>query len=86
MPNSNYVKGRRKEYAIVKDLKDEGFHIAQRSAGSHSPIDVFAINKRTKTIKFVQSKPDNFSTRETKKLINELNYLNGVWKVEFELR
>jgi len=45
MPNKNYVNGRNKEYKVCKQLKEIGFDIAQRSAGSHSPIDIFAINR-----------------------------------------
>ena len=45
MPNKNYIKGRRKEYKICKKLIEKGFDIAQRTAGSHSPIDIIVINK-----------------------------------------
>ena len=85
MPNKNYLKGRTKEYAIVKQLKAEGFEIAQRTAGSHSPIDVFAINKFTRVIKFIQAKPDNFSEKEKRKINNELSWLNNMFRVEFEI-
>ncbi len=85
MPNANYVKGRRKEYKIVKNLKNDGFDIAQRTAGSHSPIDVFAIHKRDKKIVFVQSKPDNYPEYEIKKIHEELDFLNDEFIVEFWL-
>jgi Holliday junction resolvase len=39
---TNYVKGRRAEYEIIDMVEAEG-GVAVRSAGSHSPIDVFAI-------------------------------------------
>lgn len=82
MPNKNYVKGRRKEYKIMKELKKDGFDIAQRTAGSHSPIDVFAINKLTRVIKLIQAKPDDFNSR---KIERELNWLNNIFRVEFEV-
>lgn len=85
MPNKNYVAGRRKEYKICNDLKADGFDIAQRSAGSHSPIDVFAIHKLDKKIIFVQSKPDSFPKSEAKKINDELGYLKGKFEVEFWL-
>ena len=85
MPNKNYLKGRRKEYKIVKELKEQGFDIAQRSAGSHSPIDIFAVNKLTKVIKMVQAKPNNFSDLNIKRLNDELGWLNGMFRVEFEV-
>ena len=82
MVNKNYIKGRRKEYAICDKLKKEGFDIAQRSAGSHSPIDVFAINKTTKTIKLIQAKPKDYNPT---KIEEELSWLNNVFRVEFEV-
>ena len=78
--NKNYTKGRRKEYKICNQLKSEGWIIVQRTAGSHSPIDVFAIKKGK--IKLVQAKPDNFNAS---KILKELNWLNGKFKVEFEV-
>lgn len=85
MPNKNYVKGRNKEYRICAQLKAEGYEIAQRSAGSHSPIDVFAIRKSDKKIKFIQSKPENYGKTASERIINDLEYLRGSWTVEFEL-
>lgn len=84
--NKNYQKGLRKEYKTVHNLKKEGYEIAQRSAGSHSPIDVFAINKKEKKIVFVQCKPDNFSKTKGKKILEDLEYLKGKFEVEFWLR
>ena len=86
MVNKNYKKGRRKEYKLIKELKEMGFDIAQRTAGSHSPIDIFAIHKRKKLIAFIQSKPDNFPKSQKQKILDELNYLNGVWRVVFALK
>lgn len=85
MPNRNYINGRRKEYAIIKELKERGFNIAQRTAGSHSPIDVFGISKDKKVITFIQSKPTNFSARKKEEILKELDYLNDNFKVEFKL-
>ena len=86
MPNKNYVKGRKKEYAIVKALKEAGYDIAQRSAGSHSPIDIFAIRKRDKVVRLVQAKPDNFPASEEKKIKDELAWLQGEFLVKFEVQ
>ena len=85
MPNKNYIKGRRKEYKIMNDLREEGYSIVQRSAGSHSPIDVFAINKEKKVIKLIQVKPDNFSKLNTKHLVELWEWLNGEFTIEFEI-
>ena len=43
MPNTNYVRGARYERECAKLLKERGALVAQRSAGSHSPVDVWAI-------------------------------------------
>jgi len=83
MPNKNYRKGRRKEYAISDKLKKEGFDIVQRSKGSHSPIDLFAINKETKEIRLIQSKPNDYPESQTKKVISENEWLNDHFNVEF---
>ena len=50
MPNKNYIKGRRKEYKICKMLREDGYDIVQRTAGSHSPVDIIAICKENKKI------------------------------------
>ncbi len=86
MPNKNYVKGRRKEYKLCEKLRSEGNEIVQRTAGSHSPIDIIAIDKMFKIITLVQAKPDNFSETETKRLNDKLDWLNGVYHVRFEVR
>ena len=43
--NKNYLKGVRKERKIVNIARNEG-KLAFRSAGSHSPIDVFILDKK----------------------------------------
>lgn len=84
--NKNYAKGRRKEYKITKKYKDMGYEIAQRSAGSHSPVDVFAIDKRTRTIRLIQAKPDSMSSNAKQKIIDDNYWLNGLFKVVFEVQ
>jgi len=80
MPNKRYVKGRAKEYKISKELRDIGWDIVQRTAGSHSPIDVFAINRATKEIAFIQAKPESFNSD---KIEETMAWLNGDFKVKF---
>lgn len=79
----NYNKGRAKEYRICKKLEKEGFEVAQRSAGSNSPIDVFAINLKTRVIKFVQAKPDKFSEKREKEIMDKWGEINGMFRAEF---
>jgi Holliday junction resolvase len=83
MPNKNYEKGRRKEYKIVEKYRKRGYDIVQRSAGSHSPIDVFAINKTTNIIKLIQCKPDTMSDTQIDKILEEQKELNDAYTVEF---
>ena len=40
--SSQYLRGRVKEYKVRDMLLEEGFTHAQRTAGSHSPVDVIA--------------------------------------------
>ncbi|MEX2017019.1 MAG: hypothetical protein WD876_00930 [Candidatus Pacearchaeota archaeon] len=86
MPNKNYQQGRRKEYKIVDELRKLGFDIVQRTAGSHSPIDIIAINKKERKIVFTQSKPNSFSEEKIKQLEKEFDYLNGLFMCEFKVR
>ena len=81
MPNPNYVKGRRKEYTICKRLQKDGFDIVQRTAGSHSPIDVIAINKNKRIILLIQSKPKGYKSKK----YDEFKWLNGFFKVTFKI-
>ena len=85
MPNPNYQKGRRKEYSICDKLRKEGFEIVQRTAGSHSPIDVIAIHREKKLIKLIQAKPDNYPEKKTQELLKEHGWLSNNFKVEFEV-
>jgi len=85
MPNKNYRSGRRKEYGVIDKLRKEGWLIVQRSSGSHSPIDVFAINKETKEIKFIQVKYGLLSSSERFKIYEEMKWLNDKFDVSFDI-
>lgn len=85
MPNKNYIKGIRKERKLVNQAKTLGM-LAFRSAGSHSPIDVCCIDKLRHEIHFIQSKPDNMSEKSKQALYEPLKWLNGDFKVFFEVR
>jgi len=84
MPNKNYIKGRRKEYKVVNQFKKEEY-IAFRSAGSHSPIDVVAINPLKKIINLIQCKPNDMSENAKQKLYDANKYLEGEYIVIFEI-
>lgn len=84
MVNKNYQKGRNKEYKIVNSLKSKGY-LAQRTAGSHSPIDVLGINVVGKEIYLIQAKPDSMSDKEKNKIKKENEALNGFYLVSFQV-
>jgi len=85
-----YKKGRRKEYKICKDLKEKGYNIVQRTAGSHSPIDIIAISIKDKEILLIQSKRTitedmNYIKPSLKNKIEEENKeLNGKYTIKFK--
>ena len=83
MPNPQYVKGRRKEYKIVHKHRDLG-HIAFRSAGSHSPVDVVAIDTKNRTIHLIQSKVGKISAREKEEYLSQIP--KGTYKVELTIQ
>lgn len=85
MAKTNYERGRNKEYRIVKALKKKGWTICVRSAGSHSIVDIWALDPITKTIKLIQSKLGGVSKPERERIMKEGNLLNGLYSVEFEL-
>ena len=86
MPNKNYIKGRNKEYKIVHDLISKGYDIAQRTAGSHSPIDVIGIHKDLKLISLIQAKPESMSEKDKIALAEKYSWLNDEWVVIFEVK
>ena len=85
MPNKNYEKGRRKEYKICSLLKEKGFDIVQRTAGSHSPFDIIAIDLKKKEIKLVQCKPDNMNAHQQQKIRDDNKSLKGLFLVSFSV-
>lgn len=55
MPNANYLRGVRLERELVNKARAKG-HIATRSAGSHSPYDVWVWDRDNLTITLTQLK------------------------------
>lgn len=85
MPNKNYIKGVRKERAIVNAARKRGL-IAFRSAGSHSCIDCVIINVELKSVRFIQSKAGDAMTRKARlKLADEHKDLNDLFKCCFQV-
>lgn len=78
---TNYEKGADKERRIVNKFRERGC-LSFRSAGSHSPIDIFAIDPETKIIHLVQSKPKSMSWAKKEELYRSLQYLEGTYIVQ----
>ena len=70
---------------FVNKLKEEGFDIAFRSAGSHSAIDVVAIRKDPKTIYLLQVKPRSLSIKAKTRLESQNSWLNGEFPIHFKV-
>ncbi len=78
MPNRNYLNGVRKERAIVNHHRAAG-RLAFRSAGSHSQIDVVAIDTVNHLIYLIQCKPPSMNATAKSKLLQSLQYLDGIY-------
>ncbi len=52
---TNYSRGADFEYKICRDLKAKGYD-CQRSAGSHSPVDIWAVPREGRGLICVQAK------------------------------
>jgi len=73
MPNRAYERSTRRERELVKTLRAAGYD-ACRSAGSHSPWDVWAWNKETNHVLLIQVK----TTRGGKTLVSTQQQYGGV--------
>ena len=74
MSNLNYIKGRRAEYKTMHLLEKEGY-VCFRSAGSHSPIDVFAFLQKEKSespiIRAIQCKATKYISKKDSARLKE---------------
>ena len=84
MPQTNYQRGANKERRIVNYFREKG-HIALRSAGSHSPIDIVVIDNKTHHIRLIQSKLNKISTKDRTEIEALGKEINGLYEVSFEL-
>ena len=55
VPNNSYERSTRRERELVKAYRLRGWHVC-RSAGSHSPWDVWAYNPLTGDVNLIQVK------------------------------
>ena len=52
---SQYDRGRRWEWTVRDDLREKGYDVG-RTAGSKSPIDLFAVPRKGQGLLFIQCK------------------------------
>jgi len=69
--NRNYQKGCRMERELVNMWRKIGY-VAFRSAGSHSPIDVVAVDPKTMNVILVQCKNARMTEKQIAKLGKEI--------------
>lgn len=81
---TNYTKGRAKEYRLKHGYEGNGY-ICIRSAGSHSFSDLVIIDKETRRIRFIQSKPKKYPESQRKKLEQEYDWINNDFQCSFEV-
>lgn len=76
MPNLNYERGRSKEYRAMEILRAEGWVVA-RSAGSHSPVDVFAAKEGATLLLQVKNGKARVKAEEAKELVKWAEAFNA---------
>jgi len=81
---TNYINGRAREYRIMNKLKEKGWVVC-RTAGSHSPIDLIAINPKDIKIIFIQCKPKSMSNKAKERLEKEHAWLNNEFICNFKV-
>lgn len=85
MVNRKYQKGADAERAMVRKLKSLGY-MAARSAGSHSPIDVWAIHHERRVIRLIQMKTGkSYSEKSKQKILEDLRKYQGGYIVKVEV-
>ena len=79
---TNYQNGAARERRVVNSLKEQGFDLVFRSAGSHSSIDIFALDVKTKQIWLIQCKPRTMSSSGKLKIEDYIRQFEGCYSVK----
>jgi Holliday junction resolvase len=82
MPNKQYEKGARFERKLVNEAREKGL-IAARTAGSHSPIDLFTIDVKRREIAFIQAKKGKSGLSRAQ--VEEFENMSNEYMVKFEV-
>ena len=87
MPRSTYRKGARYEYYVKQKLEEKGYLVV-RTAGSHGPFDLIAIDTQKREILLVQVKKSKYIPNKEKEAlaalagdyrVKPLLYMLGEW-------
>ncbi|MDD5406993.1 MAG: hypothetical protein PHE73_08665 [Sulfurovaceae bacterium] len=81
---TNYSRGRAYEYKVIKEMEKNGWFCI-RSAGSHSPVDIIALQKlkdETFAVKFLQIKT-SIKFKEKTYFFEEIDTTGGKFFVKF---
>lgn len=84
MALTNYQKGANKERKIVNKARANNL-LSFRSAGSHSPIDVFILDKTLHQITLIQCKPKSMSENAKQKILNDLLQYEGTYFINVQV-
>lgn len=76
MPNRQYERGRSREYRVMELLREEGWVVA-RTAGSHSPVDVFAARLGATLLVQVKNGKARVKAEEAKELVKWAEAFNA---------
>lgn len=81
MTNHLYNRGRAREYRVMELLRSEGW-VVGRSAGSHSPVDIFAAKEGKVLLVQVKSNSARVAREELMELVKWAEAFNAdaeVW-------
>ena len=75
MPNTQYVKGRKREYEHADYLRRDGYRLVCRAAGSHGVADL--IMSKPGELLYVQCKPEAKDTPAKRAQLREMAAESG---------
>jgi len=81
---TNYQRGRAKEYRIAKKYREKGW-IVLRTAGSHGFADLVCISQNKRQIIFLQVKPKNFPKSASERLYSAHKWLSDEYLCSFRI-
>lgn len=80
MPNNSYLRSTKRERQLVNEFRAKGYHAA-RSAGSHSPWDVWAFNPKNGDVILIQVKTKKGSKVMVKR--HEMKYTGNIYTATY---